>query len=143
MQKMSGREFKNYAYEDWITPVLFLHQPKKTFKFFKPFAYNNFSPPGGRLSLIFIFRFYKFVLFLYLVSHILETGLIRYPFNVRKKCETKNGYPASNGWRDKMFNGHDTNDKYIVFKNGVFMGLCDAFVLLGKQELKQKVRIQI
>lgn len=73
MQKMSGREFKNYAYGDWITPVLFLHQPKKTFKFFKPFAYNNFSPPGGRLSLIFIFRFYKFVLFLYLVSHILET----------------------------------------------------------------------
>ncbi|EJD67578.1 hypothetical protein BB65665_10660 [Bacillus sp. 916] len=29
------------------------------------------------------------------------------------------------------------------FLNGVFMGLCDAFVLLGKQELKQKVRIQI
>jgi hypothetical protein len=36
----------------------------------------------------------------------------------------KDSYPASNGWRDKMFNGHDTNDKYIVFLNGVFMGLC-------------------
>ena len=83
------------------------------------------------------------MLFLYLVSPIFRPGLNTVAFNVRKKCETKNGYPASNGWRDKMFNGHDTNDKYIVFLNGVFMGLCDAFVLLGKQELKQKVRIQI
>ncbi|AKL83558.1 hypothetical protein D068_cds07060 [Bacillus atrophaeus UCMB-5137] len=37
-----------------------------------------------------------------------------------------------------MFKGHDTNDKYIVFFKWCVYGLCDAFILHGKQELKKK-----
>ncbi len=48
--------FDRFDEKDWMTPVLF-YISQKTFKFFNPFAYNNFSPPVGRLSLIFIFRF--------------------------------------------------------------------------------------